>query len=678
MEHRNRRSTAKVRASEGFVDWDDVDLDLDDDKNNDKKPLRHSTHRKSNLRSGSSENEQPSGEDESFLSESHSETSLQDTKPKRLVLKGPNPSLDVSPSLIDSDDSDSLVGRPLKRLRSSKQLSPHNLRKREEAQPTRRSERTRDQPRRSMKEHLETDIPEIETPKRRVRTPATRENFGVPGSDFCEAHYQVCMKCCEQGDSNVRGPLVFCQGCTHAWHRDCLGPQRQREHLVTKVDSTESVLQCRRCIGIAHTRDHTAPHLGHCSTCNELGSANEYLHSVITSHAEEVRRGRYSGPDHLTNIDLTKLHSAEDLMFRCITCTRAWHWQHLPPRNQDSAMGDEEDNASEEQLARIRFEQYRDANVCEDCRGTTHKIETLVAWRPVNLESFIPGTPVRMVEEQNKEYLVKWKTLSHLHDKWMPGAWVWALATASSRMAFAKKPGNQQPRMTTEDAIPELFLNIDIVFDVRYTDIGDQSTRDPDNADIDKVSEAYVKYKGLGYEDSVWEKPPEPQDSERWKHFKAAYEEWILVNHVHPPEKERLMKHLSSIRDQDFDKTMVKSTQPSSITGGELMKYQLDGLNWLHYQWFRQQNAILADEMGLGKTIQVIGFLATMIQDHKCWPWLVIVPNSTCPNWRREVKKWVPSIRVVTYYGSKTCSQIRAFPRRRRERYQSTHRCELL
>ncbi len=36
----------------------------------------------------------------------------------------------------------------------------------------------------------------------------------------------------------------------------------------------------------------------------------------------------------------------------------------------------------------------------------------------------------------------------------------------------------------------------------------------------------------------------------------------------------------------------------------------------------------------------------------RCDPFLVVVPNSTCLNWRREIKKWAPAIRVVTYYGS--------------------------
>jgi SNF2 family DNA or RNA helicase len=88
------------------------------------------------------------------------------------------------------------------------------------------------------------------------------------------------------------------------------------------------------------------------------------------------------------------------------------------------------------------------------------------------------------------------------------------------------------------------------------------------------------------------------------------------------------------------------------------MDYQKEGLNWLYYMWYKGQSAILADEMGLGKTIQVIAFFATLIQDHGCWPFLVVVPNSTCPNWRREIKTWAPSLRVVTYYGTASARKI--------------------
>ena len=85
--------------------------------------------------------------------------------------------------------------------------------------------------------------------------------------------------------------------------------------------------------------------------------------------------------------------------------------------------------------------------------------------------------------------------------------------------------------------------------------------------------------------------------------------------------------------------------QPSSLTGGQLTGYQLDGLNWLISLYERNLNGILADEMGLGKTIQSIALMAYLKQfKKKNGFFLVIVPKSTMPNWSRECKKWIPTL----------------------------------
>lgn len=46
------------------------------------------------------------------------------------------------------------------------------------------------------------------------------------------------------------------------------------------------------------------------------------------------------------------------------------------------------------------------------------------------------------------------------------------------------------------------------------------------------------------------------------------------------------------------------------------------------------------------------------VQDHHCYPFLVVVPNSTCANWRREIKQWAPSLRVIAYFGSGAAKQM--------------------
>jgi SNF2 family DNA or RNA helicase len=71
-------------------------------------------------------------------------------------------------------------------------------------------------------------------------------------------------------------------------------------------------------------------------------------------------------------------------------------------------------------------------------------------------------------------------------------------------------------------------------------------------------------------------------------------------------------------------------------------------------------NGILADEMGLGKTIQSIAIIAQVESEKtpaqikiRSSHHIVIVPKVTLGKWRSELAEWCPSLRVLTYYGSK-------------------------
>ena len=521
----------------------------------------------------------------------------------------------------------------------------------------RRSERNRVLPRRSMRERHEHEISAHSEEEVGPKVVAAKETFARPPDHegFRRHHRQDCDTCAVKGDNDRKGPLVYCQGCTNSYHKVCLGNRGTRDHLATKVAENHFVLQCRRCIGVAQRKDRTAPNQGVCTTCKEPGALSKPFRSRLTTRQEQLQREENGGRDPITIVDRSMLGVVNNLLFRCALCQRAWHMHHLPKRNTASSQHEDvdEDDLGEQEIAQHRYEAYHRAWRCKDCIEQQIQIDVLVAWRPIDLEKFIPGCTVDMIEESEKEYLVKWKSQSYFRTTWMPGDWVWSTASPAMRIAFMKREENQLPKMTTEDAIPEDFLRVDIVFDIRYTSVVRNRTKEIDLARVKEVDSAYVKYKGLGYEDAIWEKPPNIEETERWNDFKAAYEEWVMKHYVSIPPQSSLRRHLSTIRSQnDFEASMMKKTQPANVTGGDMMQYQLEGMNWLYYQWFKGQNAILADEMGLGKTIQLIAFFAILIQEHKSWPFLVVVPNSTCPNWRREIRKWVPSLRVVTYYGS--------------------------
>lgn len=85
----------------------------------------------------------------------------------------------------------------------------------------------------------------------------------------------------------------------------------------------------------------------------------------------------------------------------------------------------------------------------------------------------------------------------------------------------------------------------------------------------------------------------------------------------------------------------------------ELRDYQRFGLKWLVGCHETGVNAMLADEMGLGKTIQTISLLAHLACEHGIWgPHLIIVPTSVMVNWEVEFKKWCPSLKILTYFGT--------------------------
>lgn len=509
---------------------------------------------------------------------------------------------------------------------------------------TRISGRQRKVMRKNLRERYEDDDfseAESEAPKQQKYTGA-RETFRELSRDdeFRQRHFACCATCNYFEDDLEKGPLVFCQGCTSSYHQYCLGPRSTREHLVTKIGEGDFVLQCRRCLGMSHSRHDVCPHLGRCAVCNEEGPMSQPLRERLTSKEEQQLRVANNGVDPITPIDMARVNNIDNVLFRCASCQRAFHVDHLAP-----FPGLDKSDV---------FDQYSVHWQCQDCWDAPGEIEAMVAWRPYksNLKGSGPFH-AESIPEVDKEYLIKWKRKSYFRVTWMPGDWVWGICNQAMLRAFYKSPKSQKPFMTAEDAISEEKLRVDIVFDVSYI----EGTSEADKSNPEKVEEAYVKYKGLNYEDSVWESPPKPTETARWADFKEAFDDFLLRDTIKPPNRNTLKANLAKDRARNFETDLLLHAQPEMITGGELMEYQMEGVNWLYYMFIKQQNAILADDMGLGKTIQIIGLIATLVQRHGCWPFLVVAPNSTVPNWRREIKCWTPKIRVVTYYGSQFSRQ---------------------
>ena len=87
---------------------------------------------------------------------------------------------------------------------------------------------------------------------------------------------------------------------------------------------------------------------------------------------------------------------------------------------------------------------------------------------------------------------------------------------------------------------------------------------------------------------------------------------------------------------------------------GELRPYQVRGYSWLAFLRKWGLGSCLADDMGLGKTIQAIALLLCEREGTTDGipPALVICPTSVVGNWKREINRFAPGLRVMVHHGS--------------------------
>jgi SNF2 family DNA or RNA helicase len=85
-----------------------------------------------------------------------------------------------------------------------------------------------------------------------------------------------------------------------------------------------------------------------------------------------------------------------------------------------------------------------------------------------------------------------------------------------------------------------------------------------------------------------------------------------------------------------------------------LREYQVSGFKWLKTLSELGFGGILADEMGLGKTIQTIAFILS----EKNKSTFIVCPTSLIYNWKDEMEKFAPSLKVGIVHGPERINLI--------------------
>lgn len=230
-------------------------------------------------------------------------------------------------------------------------------------------------------------------------------------------------------------------------------------------------------------------------------------------------------------------------------------------------------------------------------------------------------------EVEVEEFYVKYKNFSYLHCQWASVEDLEKDKRIQQKIKrFKAKQGQNKFLSEIED---ELF-NPDYVEVDRIMDFA-RSTDDRG----EPVTHYLVKWCSLPYEDSTWELRQDI-DQAKIEEFEKLMSREPETARVERPPADDWKKSESSREYKNNNK---------------LREYQLEGVNWLLFNWYNMRNCILADEMGLGKTIQSITFLYEIYLKGIHGPFLVIAPLSTIPNWEREFRTWT-ELNVVVYHGS--------------------------
>lgn len=132
-----------------------------------------------------------------------------------------------------------------------------------------------------------------------------------------------------------------------------------------------------------------------------------------------------------------------------------------------------------------------------------------------------------------------------------------------------------------------------------------------------------VKWKGLPITEITWEYwlhikyDSVDQAEDFWLRQKVPDALFFDTSHPHLSEYKKLIESpcfgVSSVKRHIATLcTEAKSSSTCDDTNDDVLEdelrlraYQLEGVNWLLWNWWNRRSCILADEMGLGKTIQV-------------------------------------------------------------------------
>ncbi|HVS34311.1 MAG TPA: DEAD/DEAH box helicase [Gemmataceae bacterium] len=170
-----------------------------------------------------------------------------------------------------------------------------------------------------------------------------------------------------------------------------------------------------------------------------------------------------------------------------------------------------------------------------------------------------------------------------------------------------------------------------------------------------RTVERQVKRDGLSFFEGMRLLAGAPLDRDASADIPEAAREWTGLKAG--PALEAMLKQVEA--------PDARQVPPPPDLKAELRPYQRIGLSWLHFLAQLGLGACLADDMGLGKTVQVIALLLALkrerdpgelggVSPQRAVPSLLVVPASLIANWKAEIERFAPSLKIAIAHPSET------------------------
>ncbi|KAG7450689.1 uncharacterized protein BT62DRAFT_985010 [Guyanagaster necrorhizus] len=167
-----------------------------------------------------------------------------------------------------------------------------------------------------------------------------------------------------------------------------------------------------------------------CGSCMKGGICMTCMEAAVEPDPSRVQKPQDASitnpvPTDPDNTNTKENDVARELRFRCFTCKRLSHYDHLPKPPNHVA----------DTVAEIA-EHYQRNWLCHDCASFTYPLDKILAWRPYPVNAVEP--PRSLDETPNyksplpREYLVKWEERSYRRLNWVPHMWL--LSTHPSKL----------------------------------------------------------------------------------------------------------------------------------------------------------------------------------------------------------------------------------------------------